>query len=753
MKEIVMLAETQGTADYVSRQLNDIFRSYARLSVVIADPDVPPRSLSASLVVIISKVLESQMQKYIKPGTRVLIADRMVDPCEAARLYDIPSGSEVLVVNTSPLVTRESIQQLMSCGVDGLKYHAYYPGISSYPADCSYVVTFGEAHLIPPGNYKAVLDLHTRPIGISTCVRIADELGIYDQLRETLSSLYMNPLVRTTRDLAVTGSQNKQISENLQKVIDLFQDGVVVLDKDETIIFFNDIARRILKIRGGSSALLERLLLEHSLTEQFFLEIHGANYYFEPIPSQLHREKSTILMIRDVERIEHIENSYRRTLLEKGLTARYSFRDIIYRSPVMGSIVGMAERFSQGDSTVFIHGPSGCGKEMLAQAIHNASPRGGQPFVAVNFASIPAALSESELFGYEEGAFTGAKRGGKRGLFQLAHRGTIFLDEIGDAPLELQKKLLRVIQERKVLPVGGTKFIPVDVRIIAASNQDMDALIGSRLFREDLYYRLNVLPLYVPPLCQRREDIIPLFLHFLQGDFGILPRELNAEVCRELEQHPWNGNVRELRNAAEYASNFASWDPEWQSRIHLILHPRKFMQAAEEPEAGSAVGGAAAGMAADSTVGMAADVAVDSTVGMAAGVTADTAAGMAVGGAALDAGSPAEVPAPAPEPVLIGGRTAEEVLSELEAHGDLRCFRRLLAVLDLPPYRWSRSAVADHLARTALPGESIPSDSQIKRDFLLLKNLGLVNAVTGKGTFLKETGRVLLRLLELSQSR
>lgn len=694
MKEILLLAETRGTADYVHRQLREIFSPFAKLSVVIAGENLPSQSLSASLVVIISKVLEDQMQKYIKPGTPLLIADRMIDPCEAAQLYEIPGGSEVLVVNTSPKVTAESIQQLIAFGIDGLQYHAYYPGIAAYPTDCRYVVTFGESHLIPPGAYEQVLDLHSRPVGISTCVRIADELGIYDQLREILSSLYMNPLVRTTRDLAVTGFQNKQFSESLQKIIDLFQDGVVVLDQERQIIFYNDIARRILNIRRNESHTLDQILSEHSLSDFFFHKLRGSNYYFEPVTSRLDREQSTILTIRDVKKIEHIENSYRRTLAEKGLVARYTFRDLIYRSASMETVVQTAERFAQGESTIFIHGPSGSGKEMLAQAIHNASPRKSHPFVAINFASLSPSLSESELFGYEEGAFTGARRGGRQGLFQLAHCGTIFLDEIGDAPLEIQKKLLRVLQERTVLPVGGSRLIPVDVRIIAASNQDMEKLIDSHQFREDLYYRLNVLPLSIPPLRQRKEDILPLFLHFLQNEFGISVDGLEVSVQRELEQYSWNGNVRELRNAAEYVSNFAPWDPHWQSRVHAVL-----------PAA-------------------------------------------------------SKIPAPCTPPVPENSGSpspsmpAAALLHELEKHGDIRSFHRILSVLDLPPYRWSRQSIARHLADSCHNQEEdpAPSDSQIKRDLLLMKKLELVNAVTGKGTFLKEGGRRLLQQLDQAAS-
>ena len=467
-----------------------------------------------------------------------------------------------------------------------------------------------------------------------------------------------------------------------------------------------------------------------------------------------------------MEKIEHIESSYRRSLAEKGLTAQYSFRHIIYHSQHMKSLAETAEKFALGDSTVFIHGPSGCGKEMLAQAIHNASPRQPQPFVAVNFASISASLSESELFGYEEGAFTGAKRGGKPGLFQLAHRGTIFLDEIGDAPLDLQKKLLRVIQERKILPVGGTKFIPVDVRIIAASNQDMDALIAARQFRQDLYYRLNVLPLYVPPLRERREDILPLFLHFLQSDFGVPASALDPEIKARLENHPWNGNVRELRNAAEYASNFASWDPDWQKRLCAILSP-------PQPPAFSGYEGhgmpavsirSADGAASPTSVvpGFAAAFPpADEAAPIDSALPTDEAASA---NGTFPSGGTVRSDPPEKRPDRGSGQTASpsgqtcgrttgspeeqtELLARLEDHGDLRYFLRILSILDRPPYRWPRRIIAEQLGQSAVPGEPVPSDSQLKRDLLFLKNLGLVNAVTGKGTFIKEAGREILRLL------
>lgn len=238
-----------------------------------------------------------------------------------------------------------------------------------------------------------------------------------------------------------------------------------------------------------------------------------------------------------------------------------SFGDILGQDPAFLAAKELAKRVAASSSTVLIRGESGTGKEMFARAIHNASPRAEHPFVAVNCASIPESLLESELFGYEGGAFTGARKGGKVGKFELAQGGTLFLDEIGDLPLHLQPKLLRVLQERRVERVGGTEPIPIDVRIIAATNQDLENLIASRSFRSDLYYRLNVIPLTIPPLRERDGDILFLARFFVSKYCRLLERpllDLSPEATRLLSMHSWPGNVRELENTVEYAVNMAT---------------------------------------------------------------------------------------------------------------------------------------------------------------------------------------------------
>ena len=227
--------------------------------------------------------------------------------------------------------------------------------------------------------------------------------------------------------------------------------------------------------------------------------------------------------------------------------------DIITQSPVVEDLLARAELVAQGDASVVIRGESGTGKELLARAIHNASGLSGKPFVAINCAAIPEQLLESELFGYVKGAFTGAVRDHK-GLFQVAEGGTIFLDEIGDMPLLLQSKLLRVLQERQVTPVGSTQAIPLNVRIISATHRDLKEEVASNRFREDIYYRLNVVELSIPPLSGRREDIPALANHFLSTLAEKYHKSINGfspEAMEMLVSAPWPGNVRQLLNVVE----------------------------------------------------------------------------------------------------------------------------------------------------------------------------------------------------------
>jgi len=237
------------------------------------------------------------------------------------------------------------------------------------------------------------------------------------------------------------------------------------------------------------------------------------------------------------------------------LEERYNFTNMVARSEKMKRVLEMVSQIAKTESTVYIHGESGTGKELIAKAIHLASERKDRPFVPINCAALPETLLESELFGHEKGAFTGAVRSTK-GLFTQAHAGTLFLDEIGDMPLSIQAKLLRALQERQFYPVGSEKPVEVDVRVIVATQKDLESDVKQGQFREDLFYRIHVIPIYLPPLRERKEDIPPLVEYFLKKFSQQMKKEVKGlapQAMQKMMLYEWPGNVRELENTIEYS--------------------------------------------------------------------------------------------------------------------------------------------------------------------------------------------------------
>ncbi|MGH0052145.1 MAG: sigma 54-interacting transcriptional regulator [Sphaerochaetaceae bacterium] len=289
--------------------------------------------------------------------------------------------------------------------------------------------------------------------------------------------------------------------------------------------------------------------------KEVLVPIGGKQFLVTQQPISMDEETSGFLFnFQNAETIQQTEHMIRTELSRKGLVAKYTFAHIVTQSAHMLSLVEKAKRFSQVPGAVLLLGETGTGKELFAQSIHNASPRSTQPFVAVNCAALPEQLLESELFGYAEGAFTGASKGGKPGLFELAHKGTIFLDEIAEMPIVVQAKLLRVLQEREVRRVGADMVIPVDVRVISAANSNILQKVQDGVFRLDLFYRISLLSLMLVPLRERPEDIGLLFSHFV-GQYcekhGLHAITISEEALEMLRQFYWPGNIRELRNAAE----------------------------------------------------------------------------------------------------------------------------------------------------------------------------------------------------------
>ncbi|MDK2887751.1 MAG: hypothetical protein PWP72_629 [Thermoanaerobacter sp.] len=362
--------------------------------------------------------------------------------------------------------------------------------------------------------------------------------------------------------------QDQERSRRFRTVLELTNDGIIILDENRRVSFMNPSAEKLLEIDAGrvigkktgelqEFPSLASLLSSFKTSDQkeFFREIGRKQFWVNAIPVSTSEGKSeSLIMFQSADRIQVLEQNFRRQLFKKGLVAKHTFNDIIGNSYPLRETISRAKKFAASNATVLICGESGTGKELFAQSIHNASERSKAPFVAINCAALPENLLESELFGYEEGAFTGAKKGGKIGLFEIAHGGTIFLDEIGEMTLPVQARLLRVLQEREIMRLGSDRVIPVDVRIIAATNYELFLAVKEGKFRSDLYHRLEVLNLDIPPLRARKEDIELLANHYIRQYSYEIKKDvplLSRAALEKLMEYDWPGNVRELQNVIQ----------------------------------------------------------------------------------------------------------------------------------------------------------------------------------------------------------
>ena len=403
-------------------------------------------------------------------------------------------------------------------------------------------------------------------VGSSLITDLAEQAGL------TGIFLYSPNSVRQAFDDALEIARIARLEEarreRLNTILRHLNEGVLAVDMAERIQSLNPAMEQLLGVRSESvmgkplSEVAPELNLSHTLrtgtAELAQIEKVGhKTVAVNRIPITEHGlQTGAVLTCQDSTAIQRADRNIRSHSRPRNFVAKYHLSQIIGESPAIRHARALALQYAQTDSTVLITGESGTGKELFAQGIHNASRRKNHSFVAINCAAFPESLLESELFGYEEGAFSGSRRGGKAGLFESAHTGTIFLDEIGDMPLALQTRLLRALQEKEVLRLGSNDLTPVDVRVIAATNCDLKQKRAEGRFREDLFYRLNILHIDLPPLRERREDIPPIAAHLLGEALrrvGALHRrdELVAALLPRFEHYPWPGNIREMENFIE----------------------------------------------------------------------------------------------------------------------------------------------------------------------------------------------------------
>ncbi|HBH0629636.1 TPA: sigma 54-interacting transcriptional regulator [Clostridioides difficile] len=484
---------------------------------------------------------------------KVIVVRRTFREDKIYNLLSLPQGTNALIVNDSDETTLETISLFYKIGVTNIRPIPYMND-NNYK-NIKIAITPGVPEKVP-SFISDIFDLGHRYIDISTFIEIINLLQIDSKEIQSNLVKYSEEIISLDTGIKDKYKELFLKIEELDTILNLSKDGILFTSKDGEINTYNSKVKDILDINEDIYGKyiddifvdsLKVLLSEKEILDKVvvfnkkYINVNKKNIYNRD------EKMGTYYSLQEITYIKKLEQNLTKKLREKGQIAKYTFKDIKTNSPKMFECIDLAKKVSKSDLSILIRGESGTGKELIAQSIHNNSNRKNQPFIAVNCAAVPENLLESQLFGYDKGTFTGGLKDGKQGLFELANNGTIFLDEIGDMPLELQTKLLRVLQEKQIMPVGSHNVINIDVRIISATNKNLEQMIDNSQFREDLYYRLNTIPINIPPLRERKEDILIIMEDLINKKLVITP-----EAKKLIQNYMWKGNIRELQNVTSY---------------------------------------------------------------------------------------------------------------------------------------------------------------------------------------------------------
>ncbi|CEO28902.1 sigma-54 interaction domain-containing protein [Paraclostridium sordellii] len=544
---------------FLNENIRMIFKDNVKINNYFFNNLQKGQVITDDIVLVMLRERSIKIKEYVDDSKKIIILNRSVKQKDIYKLFSLPKGMDVLVVNDNEQTILETMSTLYHIGINHLNLIPYDKNNEyKYIKVC---VTPGEVHLVPE-YIDEIIDIGHRFIDISTFLQILTKLNIDNkEITERLIK-YSEEVISLHSGINHTYKNLTVENDELKSIINLSKNGMILISNDGEIKVCNESVKNILDINFDivgkklnnleDKDILGVLKLKNPKDEV----VKFKNKYITVNKHTINsfgKEIGFYFCIQEITYIKKLEQNLSKMLRDKGQIARYTFDDIKTNSVNMENTKNLAKKIAKSDYTVLITGESGTGKELFAQSIHNESDRHNQPFIAINCAAMPENLLESELFGYEEGAFTGALKGGKKGLFEQAHNGTVFLDEIGDMPMYLQIKLLRVLQENQVMRVGGQSIIDIDVRVIAATNRDLPKMIKEEKFRSDLYYRINVLPIHIPPLRERKDDINMMLKYFIERDISI-----SEKVKSIINSYNWPGNIRELRNTAMYINTMAS---------------------------------------------------------------------------------------------------------------------------------------------------------------------------------------------------
>ncbi|WP_270941657.1 sigma-54 interaction domain-containing protein [Romboutsia lituseburensis] len=516
--------------------------------------------LHEKLIVLSVRLKYDEISSICPRDAQIIIPNLTFEKSSVKKISKLDEHKKVFVYNLSKSMALETITIIHKLGINIQNFTPSYPGADNISPD-SIVLSPGEEILIDCHNCE-IIDLGYRIIDLGCIADIAINLGLKHLIKEDLLNKFIDKVVPTSYITEKLLLSQTKLENKFDFLLASIDEGLVCISEDKIVQFYSHVAREILDVNENEmtgkyigdyiKSFDFRQLKKQSANIQKVVKVKNIDINIDIRYTDICGFRGFIIKLAKFYESEKKQAKLRAQLMNSGNVSKYNFDDIVGCSKSIMESKKIAYKMAQSNSSILIIGESGTGKELFAQSIHSVSCRSKGPFVAVNCSTFQEGLLQSELFGYDEGAFTGAKKGGKIGLFEMANKGTIFLDEIGEMDLNSQASLLRVIQERQIRRVGSDKVINVDIRIVAATNRDLKKLVCEGKFRKDLFYRLNVLPLKISPLRDREDDLFLIFESFKKNlDSNFI---LSEEVVDVFKRYNWDGNIRELSNLAEYFS-------------------------------------------------------------------------------------------------------------------------------------------------------------------------------------------------------
>lgn len=561
MKQVTIIyrnCNNPNAINFIKNNLEEVFGEYIAFSNCYLCDVKPEEKLKADAFLALGEDIFQRVKEsgYVDDFSKIIKMNRSPDRIALNKISEIPLNTNVLIVNDSYESSLDTTYSFYEAGIGHINMIPYDSALehTGIYDKIEIAITPAEAHLVPV-QIKEIIDIGYRKVSFDTMFKLMKMLDLDIGIINRNLFRHIHSVVESNTAFHANYVYGYLKSEMLSHMASSSKIGMVLVDQYFQIVYANDKATQIFQEDDKNKIQIEKYIdpaiLSSDDAQKMPIEILESNYYYDKFAITLMDEIAGYYITLQDEADVALSNN---TLRQKGFFAKHQFRDIIHTSADMDKAIDIARQIALTNHTVLIRGESGTGKELMAQSIHNASYRNKFPFVAVNCAALPDNLLESELFGYEAGAFTGAHTKGKVGLFEQANHGTIFLDEIGDISPKLQSRLLRTIQEHQIMRVGSDRMIEVDVRFITATNRNLEQAVREGTFRSDLFFRLNVLPVIIPPLRKRKDDILVLLQYFLGSDF----KNITSEDMALLSKYDWPGNIRELENVATYYKTLLS---------------------------------------------------------------------------------------------------------------------------------------------------------------------------------------------------